>query len=828
MNKYEFIISAKDKTAQAFQSIHSGLSGVTNAAKASAAAVAGVAVSFGALTVNAVRNAKELDALSKVAGYGVEEFQALSYAFDQFNISQEKFADISKDVQDKLGDFLATGGGEFADFFEKVAPQVGLTADALKDLSGTDVLIAVKKAMDDANVSAKEQVFYMESIANDATLLLPALKNNGEAVRRYAEEFRGLNAAMSQSELNTMKEVANDFARVEASLTGVGNKIAFEFSPYIQAATDLLVDATKESNGFAKEIKEGFEAAEDIIITTAGAISIVTSIMGDAYDGYRTLPGWMQEIGLAGAFIGGKKGLAVIAATGKALDGVKNTAEWLAAYTTGQISFAEWISADNEEAAQKLDELKESLAGFGEQASNMPDVSFGDTDSWFNNFSARVDKYKQKRNEVSGGPEDEKKPALINVTRAEREAKQFLTIVDLLNEVNGNPIQIDTEFSGLDSASDWLPKDLNINLPVSGRFDFDDTFKSSAENYWGDINDNGFLNLKPTVDLTEASAANQSLIDSAASTFEQIHEERLRFAGLDEQIEEERYQRQLTRMQDEIALIEKKGLLTQELEEEYRQAQLDAEENHASRMQEIKGGFWEKWLEAAEENLTNFDELSQATIETFSGQMGSALESVMFDSESTGDAIKGIIEGMARSTVSALGAMAAQWLAYKAVQLLVGKSTAVAGASGLALNAQASSLMAGLNAFTSTAAIPIVGPFAAPAAMGAALAVTQPMAAAIGGLAASAAVASYDGGGYTGDGIRAGGLDGKGGMLAMVHPQEYVTDFTKGQRLGATSGMSISVTNHLAGSSDDIYAALERQPKRLKRMLNKISNRPIA
>ena len=41
---------------------------------------------------------------------------------------------------------------------------------------------------------------------------------------------------------------------------------------------------------------------------------------------------------------------------------------------------------------------------------------------------------------------------------------------------------------------------------------------------------------------------------------------------------------------------------------------------------------------------------------------------------------------------------------------------------------------------------------------------------------------SFDGGGYTWDGPRSGGLDGKGGRLAMLHPRETVIDHTKGQR----------------------------------------------
>ncbi len=44
---------------------------------------------------------------------------------------------------------------------------------------------------------------------------------------------------------------------------------------------------------------------------------------------------------------------------------------------------------------------------------------------------------------------------------------------------------------------------------------------------------------------------------------------------------------------------------------------------------------------------------------------------------------------------------------------------------------------------------------------------------------------SLDGGGYTGNGPRAGGLDGKGGFMAMLHPRETVTDHTKGQGSGS-------------------------------------------
>ena len=55
---------------------------------------------------------------------------------------------------------------------------------------------------------------------------------------------------------------------------------------------------------------------------------------------------------------------------------------------------------------------------------------------------------------------------------------------------------------------------------------------------------------------------------------------------------------------------------------------------------------------------------------------------------------------------------------------------------------------------------------------------------------------SFDGGGYTGMGARAGGVDGKGGFPAILHPNETVVDHTKGQTVsGATVNFNISTVD---------------------------------
>jgi hypothetical protein len=61
-----------------------------------------------------------------------------------------------------------------------------------------------------------------------------------------------------------------------------------------------------------------------------------------------------------------------------------------------------------------------------------------------------------------------------------------------------------------------------------------------------------------------------------------------------------------------------------------------------------------------------------------------------------------------------------------------------------------------------------------------------------GGGAPSAAMPSFAGGGFTGRGSRSGGVDGKGGFPAILHPNESVVDHSQDQGGGVTVNLNIS------------------------------------
>jgi hypothetical protein len=157
--------------------------GFAAAAAAATAALGGLALSLKS-TLSAV---DDIARQAQVSNTTFESFQRLAYAARTVGIESDKLADIFKDVNDRVGDFAATGGGPMADFFEKIAPRVGVTAEAFKNLSGPQALQLYYDSLKKAGVNQQEMTFYLEAMASDVTALIPLLEKGGEAFRKLGE-----------------------------------------------------------------------------------------------------------------------------------------------------------------------------------------------------------------------------------------------------------------------------------------------------------------------------------------------------------------------------------------------------------------------------------------------------------------------------------------------------------------------------------------------------------------------------------------------------------------------------------------------------------------
>ena len=101
-------------------------------------------------------------------------------------------------MQDKVGDFLNTGGGELQDFMKNVGTQAGLTADKLRHMSGPDALQAMYNAIEKANIAMPEQVNYLEAMGDEASLLIPYLRNGGEGFKLWGDAAEKAGAKMDE------------------------------------------------------------------------------------------------------------------------------------------------------------------------------------------------------------------------------------------------------------------------------------------------------------------------------------------------------------------------------------------------------------------------------------------------------------------------------------------------------------------------------------------------------------------------------------------------------------------------------------------------------
>lgn len=219
--------------------------------KIAGTAVGGLAVAGTAVlnwTRQLVDASAELEKFSRLSGTNDQVFQRMAAGAATVGIQQDKLADIFKDTQDKLGDFLQTGGGAMKDFFEQIAPKVNLTADAFRNLSGPEVLQKYYKALEDAGASQADMVFYMEAIASDSSMLAPLLARNGEGFRKWGDEAQRLGVVLDRDTLKAMKEVKEQSNLIQLAFQGLKNEVAAEMLPQFKELTNFLgSDQTKNA-----------------------------------------------------------------------------------------------------------------------------------------------------------------------------------------------------------------------------------------------------------------------------------------------------------------------------------------------------------------------------------------------------------------------------------------------------------------------------------------------------------------------------------------------------------------------------------------------------
>jgi hypothetical protein len=228
----------------------------------------------------------------------------------------------------------------------------------------------------------------------------------------------------------------------------------------------------------------------------------------------------------------------------------------------------------------------------------------------------------------------------------------------------------------------------------------------------------------------------------------------------------------------------------------------DLEAQYQEDLLTANDSYWAKWLQGAELALTDFKELAGSTIEAFSTGFGNAFESVILDSQSTDEALKGLLRSLLRGTVNSLGQMTAQWLAFQAL-----KMAGITAETGAVVAAEATKATASVAATTTAATASVAATTTTTTAQVAAAATTATAwlpaalvasigsfgaAAVVGGaalIAAYALIGGFKEGGYTGDAS-------ENAIAGVVHGKEFVVDADTTRRIGVSNLMQMTGMAH--------------------------------
>ncbi len=240
-----------------------------------ALALGGIAVTAAAglvaLTARTATAANEIRNLAAVAGASTTEFQRIAVAAQSVGLSQEKVSAQLQDFNEKVGEFLRSGGGGMKEFFEQVAPKIGVTAEAFRNLSGPQGLQTYYNALEKAGLNQKEMSFYLESMASDTTALIPILRNGGAEFERLADRAQRFGLILSAEAIQSAQQLTDNIDGLTQSAHGLKNQISTALLPSLVSVTETLLEIV-ESIG---PVGDKIETALKIAGTSATAVAAI-------------------------------------------------------------------------------------------------------------------------------------------------------------------------------------------------------------------------------------------------------------------------------------------------------------------------------------------------------------------------------------------------------------------------------------------------------------------------------------------------------------------------------------------------------------------------
>ena len=384
-----------EKNLQGFATRSADLGKKLSLATAAMGAAAGAGLALAKSTASA---AKEMDTQAKLANSSRGEFQRWAAGSKTVGIEQDKLSDILKDVNDRVGDFIQTGGGPMADFFENIAPKVGVTADQFARLSGPEALQLYVSSLEKAGVSQQDMTFYMEAMASDATALIPLLQNGGAAMEALGDRAERAGAVMSDSAVDSALMFQSALDGLVLAADGLRDRLGAAIIPLmtslVEAIASNVVPAIQGMIGHIEDAVKWFSDLSDPVQNATLALTGIAAVAGPALV---ALGVTVSALGLAIGALTSPIGLAVLALAGLAAGVAAAIAGWDHLF----LNKGEWRNASAELAAaiddevSKLSDLNALMPAGATMSKEMAVAKLNEAKAYRESIQAKIDEARQ-------------------------------------------------------------------------------------------------------------------------------------------------------------------------------------------------------------------------------------------------------------------------------------------------------------------------------------------------------------------------------------------------------------------------------------------------
>jgi hypothetical protein len=236
-SKAKIIISAEDRTKQAFDRVAGSLTAIT--------ALAGTAVVAGMLA--AVKSTAKLnDEMIKAAqsvGTTTESLSGLKYAaelggveFEQLSVALGKLAKSTEDYRDGLSTSV--------DAFKKIK----LDPTQFKDTS--QLFEAVAEQLSKLPDGAQKTAIAMALLGKSGAKLIPLMNGGAAGIKAAREEAEKLGVIISTKAAKASEEFNDNLTKLQTGLHGLTIELAGPIIPKLNELTTSLLEAKKAGEGF--------------------------------------------------------------------------------------------------------------------------------------------------------------------------------------------------------------------------------------------------------------------------------------------------------------------------------------------------------------------------------------------------------------------------------------------------------------------------------------------------------------------------------------------------------------------------------------------------